>query len=252
MLSTIAAIYSILELIPSEISELTMQSYILSPDPTMNKPNVILLDVEGTTVPISFVYNTLFPYARKHITSWLANCPDDAEIRDALALLAEENLADMTFGAPPFRWSTDHTDSQASAAPYCLWLIDLDRKSRGLKVIQGRIWQNGFEAGELQSDIFPDIPHCFTNWRSNGIRIAIYSSGSVTAQKLVFTYTAFGNLLNFIDAFFDTAIGSKQEPSSYRQLVQLLQVSASEVLFVSDSMAELDAAAGPACPPRYR
>jgi enolase-phosphatase E1 len=203
---------------------------------------VVLLDVEGTTTPISFVYDKLFPYARKHIGTWLREHHLDPEVRDALVLLEKENINDATNGAPPFSFTQHRHSGADSAAAYCLWLMDRDRKTAPLKTIQGLIWQVGFKQGELQSEVFADVPTSFSQWRDEGRRIAIYSSGSVAAQKLVFEHTPYGSLLPLIEAFFDTSVGPKQDVKSYCNILDALQVKADQALFVSDVPAELDAA----------
>jgi enolase-phosphatase E1 len=203
---------------------------------------VILLDVEGTTTPISFVYDKLFPYARRHIGAWLREHHPDPELRDALVHLEKENINDAQSGAPPFSLTQHHPSGADSAAAYCLWLMDRDRKTAPLKSIQGLIWQGGFDAGELQSEVFADVPTSFSRWRGEGRRIAIYSSGSVAAQRLVFEHTPYGSLLPLIEAFFDTHVGAKQEVKSYCNILDTLQVKAAQALFVSDVPAELDAA----------
>lgn len=203
---------------------------------------VILLDVEGTTTPISFVYNTLFPYARSHMRAWLSEHHTDAEVHDALVHLGKDNIADVKDGAPPFSMDGNPQSCSDAAAAYCLWLMDRDRKTAPLKTIQGLIWQEGFKQGELQSEVFADVPTSFSEWRKKGCRLAIYSSGSVTAQQLVFRYTPYGNLLPLIDAFFDTRVGPKQDMNSYGKILKELGAKASEALFISDAHAELDAA----------
>jgi len=203
---------------------------------------VILLDVEGTTTPISFVYDKLFPYARSHMLAWLREHHLDPEVHEALIQLEKENIADVRNGAPLFSLANDHQSSADSAAAYCLWLMDRDRKTAPLKTIQGLIWQGGFKRGELQSEVFADVPTSFSEWRRQGCRLAIYSSGSVTAQQLIFEHTPYGNLLPFIDAFFDTRVGPKQDLKSYRNILNTLGVEAHHALFVSDMPAELDAA----------
>lgn len=210
----------------------------------MSNPSIILLDVEGTTVPLRFVYDTLFPYARHHLRRYLAHHISDAEVRAALLLLKQENKVDERSGAPPFRDGLADSAEVDGAVQYCLWLMDHDRKTTPLKTIQGKIWQQGFDRGELRSEIFPDVPGCFSDWRNNGIRIAIYSSGSVAAQKLVFGYTPFGNLTPLIDAFFDTRIGPKRDAKSYQKIATALNVPPPTILFISDVISELDAAAG--------
>jgi enolase-phosphatase E1 len=203
---------------------------------------VILLDVEGTTTPISFVYNKLFPYARSHMRAWLGEHHTDTEVRDALVHLDKENIADVRSGAPLFSLANDHQSSADSAAAYCLWLMDRDRKAAPLKTIQGLIWQEGFKQGELQGEVFADVPTSLSEWRGKGCRIAIYSSGSVTAQQLIFRHTPYGNLLPLIDAFFDTRVGPKQDVKSYGNILNALVAQAHEALFISDAPAELDAA----------
>jgi enolase-phosphatase E1 len=203
---------------------------------------VILLDVEGTTTPISFVYNKLFPYARSHMRTWLSEHHTDTEVRDALFHLEKENIADARNAAPLFSLANDHQSLADSAAAYCLWLMDRDRKAAPLKTIQGLIWREGFQRGELQSEVFADVPTSFSEWRKQGCRLAIYSSGSVTAQRLIFEHTPYGNLLPLIDAFFDTRVGPKQDMKSYCNILNTLGIEAHEALFISDVSAELDAA----------
>ena len=205
---------------------------------------IILLDVEGTTTPISFVYEKLFPYARKNIRTYLAQHQDDPEVQEALRQLKEENGEDLKNGAPAFREKRkEDADYIDSAVAYCVWLMDCDRKTTPLKALQGHIWKEGFARRELQSEVFPDVPECFAAWRKQGRRIAVYSSGSVAAQKLVFENTPFGNLTSHIEAFFDTHVGPKKDANSYARIAQQLGASPAHVLFVSDVPGELDAAA---------
>jgi len=209
---------------------------------------IILLDVEGTTTPISFVYDKLFPYARKHIRSYLTQHCGSTEIRGLLAQLKEENLSDIKDGAPAFRGKEEDLGYVDSAVAYCLWLMDRDRKTTPLKALQGYIWEEGFKRRELQSEVFPDVPECFAAWRSQGRRIAIFSSGSVAAQKLVFEHTPFGNLRPQIEAFFDTNIGSKKDAKSYMRISEQLHARPADILFVSDVPDELSAASAAGMP----
>jgi enolase-phosphatase E1 len=130
-----------------------------------------------------------------------------------------------------------------SAAAYIHWLIDRDRKSTPLKSIQGRIWEEGYFAGELLSQVFDDVPPAFARWRQQNKQICIYSSGSVLAQKLLFGHTTFGDLTKYISHYFDTTIGRKVDSSSYRRIADSLGLAPSEIIFASDVVAELDAAA---------
>src|SRR5437764_7143611 len=105
---------------------------------------LILLDVEGTTTPISFVYDKLFPYARSHLRTWLREHQFDPAVHEARVHLQEENVIDVKNGAPPFSLAEEQPFRADSAAEYCLWLMDRDRKTTPLKTIQGLIWQEGF------------------------------------------------------------------------------------------------------------
>ena len=189
----------------------------------------ILLDIEGTTTPIAFVYDVLFPYARAHVRDYLRDHPD----ADAIALLKREWAAESPGDdAPP----------PGELATYVEWLMDRDRKSPGLKALQGLVWQRGYRDGELKGDVFPDVPPALERWRKGGIKTAIYSSGSVLAQRLLFSTTAFGDLTPLLSGFFDTSSGIKTSSESYRRIAAALDCSTGEMLFVSDVMAELDAA----------
>jgi enolase-phosphatase E1 len=120
--------------------------------------------------------------------------------------------------------------------------MDQDRKSTGLKSLQGKIWEEGYRSGELKGEVYPDVLPALERWRSRGIDIAIFSSGSVQAQRLLFRNSVAGDLTHFIKAYFDTTTGPKREPESYARIAGALERRASEVLFVSDIVEELDAA----------
>jgi len=168
---------------------------------------VILLDIEGTTTPIAFVTETLFPYARARLAAFLAR------------------------------------DGRASEAPAFLAEMDRDSKSTELKALQGRIWEEGYASGELTGAIFDDVPRAFARWQAAGTRIAIYSSGSVLAQQWLFRRSSAGDLTPFISRYFDTGVGPKRDPSSYARIAQQVAWPPHEITFVSDVVAELDAAA---------
>ena len=120
--------------------------------------------------------------------------------------------------------------------------MDQDRKSTGLKSLQGKIWEEGYRSGDLKGEVYPDVLPALERWRKEGIDIAIFSSGSVQAQRSLFRNSVAGDLTRFIKAYFDTTTGPKREPESYRRIAAALERSPSEVLFVSDIGAELDAA----------
>jgi len=202
-------------------------SGILSAPGCVELKNVgaILLDIEGTTTPIEFVHQTLFGYARARVGDFLERHWNDPEVRADVARLEAE-----------------HADDPAAVVAHVYWLMDRDKKSTGLKSLQGKIWEEGYRTGELRGEVYPDVPPALERWRRQGIDIAIFSSGSVQAHRSLFASTAAGDLTRFIRAYFDTTTGSKTAPHSYACIAAALERSPSDVLFLSDVGAELDAA----------
>jgi enolase-phosphatase E1 len=192
----------------------------------------ILLDIEGTTTPIAFVHDVLFTYARDHLRNFLDNYSDKEEVRADIALLRDELADDVNNNRNP---PPDIPD-------YIEWLIALDRKSTGLKSLQGKIWREGYLNGTLKSQVFADVAPAFERWRQRGLSINIFSSGSVLAQKLLFAHTETGDLTRFIDDYFDTNVGKKGDAESYRRIAEKMKLPADEILFVSDVIDELNAA----------
>ena len=221
----------------------------------------LLLDIEGTTTPIDFVHQVLFPYARAHAAEYLARNQDSADVLNAIALLRKEHAAEVrltTFakatavkpsltlrpGKPDTTYVTDVAQdvSPAQVLEYVFSLMDRDKKSPGLKALQGLIWQDGYKSGELRGQVYPDVVPAFERWRARGIDIYIYSSGSVLAQRLLFGSTEAGDLTTFLNDYFDTAVGPKVSPDSYGVIAARIHVPPPEILFVSDVGQELDAA----------
>ena len=201
------------------------------------RTRAILLDIEGTTTPIAFVHEVLFSYAREHVREFLANNAKSAEVAADIALLRDEHARDLREGQqPPPVADVD------SLATYVEWLIAQDRKSTGLKSLQGKIWRQGYVEGSLKSQVYPDVAPAFGRWRNAGLSINIFSSGSVLAQQLLFAHTEAGDLTGFIDNYFDTNVGKKGEVESYRRIATALGLRPDEMLFVSDVVAELAAA----------
>lgn len=215
----------------------------MNPPDTKTPIDVILLDIEGTTTPIDFVYNVLFPYARTHIPNYIRTNFSSATAREELAELLSQNQEDRLGGldAPHVGNSVDQMTAE-STAKYLLWLMDRDSKSTPLKSIQGKIWEAGYREGSLHSQVFDDVPSAMNRWRGTGKSICIYSSGSVLAQKLLFANTESGDLTRLISGFYDTNIGTKRDPESYQHIAKDLRVSPQTILFISDVTAELDAA----------
>ena len=203
----------------------------------------VVLDIEGTTTPISFVYDVLFPYARENLQEFLSTHAPTGLLAEVERQLREEHAADVARGDAPPPLPADVTSGNAvDLAPYVLWLMDRDRKSPGLKLLQGMIWQGGFADGSLRGEIFPDVARAIERWKSSSIDVAIYSSGSVLAQRLIFGNTADGDLTPRISQFFDATIGPKRSADSYRHIASELHREPSELLFLSDVHAELSAA----------
>jgi len=198
----------------------------------------IVLDIEGTTTPIAFVRDALFPFARRHLREHLLEHHGRADVREVIRRLRGEWADDV---APP-PWSDEPDAELSSVAAYVEWLMDRDRKSPGLKLLQGYIWEDGYRSGALRGEVFPDVGPAIQRWRAAEIVVAIYSSGSVLAQQLLFAHTPEGDLRPLVDRFFDTEMGAKTSPDSYRRIAAALQCPTRRLLFVSDARTELDAA----------
>jgi enolase-phosphatase E1 len=205
----------------------------------MNTVKAILLDIEGTTTPVSYVFEVLFPFARDQVEDFLATRGQEADVQTDLTLLRQE-YEQETLGAdlPPWEFG-----EPVAAVPYIHYLIAVDRKSTGLKALQGKIWELGYASGQLRSQLFPDVKPAFDRWRAAQKAIYIFSSGSVQAQKLIFRYSQAGDLTPYIQGYFDTTTGSKREADSYRTIAQVIGFPPEQILFISDVVAELRPAA---------
>lgn len=205
----------------------------------MSATQALLLDIEGTLTPVTFVTETLFPFARARLRSFFEAHVAEPDVLDELEALEQDHRREPSADAPP-PWQA--RDRIASACVYLEWLMDRDRKARPLKALQGMIWEDGYKSGALTAPVYDDVPPAFARWRAKNREIAIFSSGSVLAQKLLFAHTSAGDLTRFISAYFDTTTGPKNEPESYRKIAATVGRSPQHVLFVSDVAAELDAA----------
>jgi enolase-phosphatase E1 len=204
----------------------------------------IVLDIEGTTTPISFVYDVLFPYARARVAGYLKRSATAPGVRADVHRLCEEHTADVARGSAPPPWVDEPPDRRLeSAAAYVCWLMEQDRKSTGLKSVQGRIYEEGYRAGHLKSCFFDDVSPALERWARRGLDVRIFSSGSALAQRLLFAHGEAGDLTRFLRGYFDTTTGSKTDPASYRRIAEAMRLAPAEILFISDVTAELDAAA---------
>ncbi|MEO6103982.1 MAG: acireductone synthase [Pseudoxanthomonas sp.] len=187
----------------------------------------ILTDIEGTTSSICFVKDVLFPYARQALPGFVRAHHGDPEVRawldraasDAGGICKDEMTVEVLQG----------------------W-IDEDRKHPALKALQGMIWQAGYADGEFTAHVYPDAVAALRRWHAQGYPLHVYSSGSVPAQKLLFGHSDAGDLRELFSGWFDTAVGGKRDAASYRVIADALGLPASDVLFLSDVVEELDAA----------
>jgi enolase-phosphatase E1 len=204
---------------------------------------VILLDIEGTTTPVDFVYQTLFPYASRKLESFLRENFQDPEIQSLIQNLRAQHDVDERNGLQPPGWQ-EHPEEERlrSSVAYGQWLIARDSKCTPLKSLQGKIWQQGFMSGELRGEVFPDVPVAFERWRRQKKIICTYSSGSVLAQQLLFRTTASGDLTSYISVFFDTRVGAKTEGESYKKIAASFSYAPGQFLFISDAVKEIEAA----------
>lgn len=197
----------------------------------------ILLDIEGTTTPIDFVHETLFPFSKRKLGEFVNE--NLSEMETEIVQLKKEYKTD--FAEQIYGRNFDENEPE-TIVNYLEFLIEADRKSTPLKSLQGKIWQKGYESGELKSVVFDDVPTAFERWTNEKVLIAIYSSGSVLAQKLLFENTNHGDLTKFISAYFDTTTGAKKDSKSYKIIAETLDLSAEDIAFISDVPDELDAA----------
>jgi enolase-phosphatase E1 len=204
---------------------------------------VILLDIEGTTTPVEFVFQTLFPYASRRLETFLRAHAQDPEIQILIQELRAQQDADERNGLNPPAWMDGPEEARLrTCVAYGQWLIVRDSKCPPLKTLQGKIWQEGFASGELRGEVFPDVPVAFERWRRQKKIICMYSSGSVLAQQNLFRTTASGDLTSHISVFFDTRVGVKTEGESYKKIAASFAHAPNQFLFISDAVKEIQAA----------
>ena len=212
--------------------------------PAEQQIRTVLLDIEGTTTPANFVYKTLFPYAERKLENFLQEHFAEPQIEALVRELRLQRKSDERQGLGPSHWLEDSRESQLrSAVEYSRWLMARDSKCSALKALQGAIWQEGYARGALRGEVYPDVPPAFERWRGQGRAICIYSSGSELAQRLLFSSVSSGDLTAYIARYFDTRVGAKAESESYGKIAGELGRAPNEVLFVSDAVREIEAAA---------
>jgi enolase-phosphatase E1 len=190
----------------------------------------ILTDIEGTTTEVSFVYDILFPYFRWHMDEWKTVASDQMNqvLEQTRMIVLEEQSINLLTNEALFNQLRQ-------------WLIE-DRKVTPLKTFQGMVWEQGFKSGAIKGHMYPDVKPALERWTAMGMKLAIFSSGSIAAQKQLFGFSTEGDLTPYFSAYFDTTTGMKRDEQTYHLIVQQLYASANSVLFLSDIHQELEAA----------
>jgi len=187
----------------------------------------IVTDIEGTTSSLSFVKDVLFPYAREHMADFVRSHADEPEVKAQL-----EEVRRIAAAALELDGVIDQL----------IQWIDADQKITPLKALQGMIWESGYRSGAFTGHVYADAAAALRRWHEQGLRLYVFSSGSVKAQQLIFGHSDFGDLAPLFSGYFDTRIGAKREVEAYRHIIEDLGCGADEILFLSDSVEELQAA----------
>ncbi|MGE8336701.1 acireductone synthase [Pseudomonas laurylsulfatiphila] len=188
----------------------------------------ILTDIEGTTSAVSFVFDVLFPYAAKHLPAFVREQAGRADVAEQLAAVRRES-------------NEPDADVERVVEILLGWIAE-DRKATPLKALQGMVWEQGYQAGQLQGHVYPDAVEALKRWHQDGFQLFVYSSGSIQAQRLIFGCSVAGDLTPLFSGYFDTTSGPKREAQSYVNITQAIHIKAGQILFLSDIVEELDAA----------
>lgn len=191
----------------------------------------ILTDIEGTTTSVQFVYDNLFPYFRSHIGE-LKNLISDPEVQSAF-----KKTVELSYSLE----NKKITSVDEIIETLLRWSIE-DRKITPLKTVQGILWDKGYKGGSIKGHVYEDVPASLQHWKELGIRMGVFSSGSIAAQKLIFGFSDFGDLTPYFSNYFDTTTGGKREQETYVKIASELNIPANEILFLSDIKEELEAA----------
>ncbi|MCR4346382.1 MAG: acireductone synthase [Sulfuricaulis sp.] len=189
----------------------------------------ILTDIEGTTSSLSFVKDVLFPYARERMAEFVRTHATEPTVQrelEEVGRISGKNLSEMEVIEQLIRW------------------IDEDKKITPLKSLQGMIWQDGYKKGHFKGHMYEDAVRHLKKWKRAGLRLYVFSSGSVQAQKLLFAHTEYGDLTPLFSGYFDTTVGNKREIGAYQKISEKIGLPAGNILFLSDIAEELDAARG--------
>ncbi|MCI3944867.1 acireductone synthase [Pseudomonas syringae] len=188
----------------------------------------VLTDIEGTTSAVSFVFDVLFPFAKQHLPDFVRNHAGQPRVAQQLEAVRAQS-------AEP------DADVERVIAILLEWIAE-DRKATPLKALQGMVWEQGYNAGQLKGHVYPDAVEALKHWHQQGYRLYVYSSGSIQAQQLIFGCSEAGDLSGLFSGYFDTTSGPKREVQSYQTIAAAIGLDAPEILFLSDIVEELDAA----------
>jgi enolase-phosphatase E1 len=204
---------------------------ILNSPLVSDKIEYVLTDIEGTTTSVSFVYDVLFPYFREHI--W--------NLRDMTGIAEVDNAFAETKAIVLKEDGIELKSSEEIIEKLNQWCED-DRKITPLKTLQGLLWKIGYEQGVLKGHVYDDVPIALDKWYRMGLKMGVFSSGSVEAQKLIFGFSEKGDLRSFFSNYFDTQTGMKRETETYQKISNILNIAPTKILFLSDIIEELTAA----------
>jgi len=206
---------------------------------------MVVLDIEGTVSPLAFVHEVLFPFARRELAGFLVRHRDSPAVHRALEQIALDAGQPPHLAGNPPDLAVDAV--RAGWVTHIQGLMDLDAKQTGLKGLQGLIWDEGYRSVELKTVLFDDAVEAIRAWHHAGVRLRIYSSGSIAAQRLFFAHAVRGDLTGCLEGYHDTTTGPKRAVASYRAIADAAGLPASEILFLSDVTEELDAALEAGC-----
>ncbi|XP_003965447.2 enolase-phosphatase E1 [Takifugu rubripes] len=210
--------------------------------------SAVLLDIEGTTTPITFVKDVLFPYIREHLEDYLSNHWEEDECKQDVQLLKKQLEEDIKHNRSCPVHTVDqtvHTDEEKAIREIVdnvLWQMAADRKSTALKQLQGHMWRSAYASGTIKGEIYQDVIPSIRRWKELGLKVYIYSSGSVEAQKLLFGFSVEGDVLDLFDGHFDTTLGAKVEGKSYERIAERIGCRPEEITFLTDVTREAKAA----------
>ncbi|XKL69530.1 hypothetical protein PGB90_007299 [Kerria lacca] len=209
--------------------------------------NHVLLDIEGTISSVSFVKDILFPCIRENLKQYIEDNWSKQEFRSILNLLKKQFAEDVANKVENLVPIVENENEKDSVIQNVLYQMDLDRKNVALKKLQGNILKNVFHSGKLKGHVYDDVVPALKSWKKNGKKLYIYSSGSVEAQKLLFRYSVYGDILDLFCEHFDTEIGFKTDPKSYTNIAKTIGCFTTDIIFVTDVIKEAEAASEAGC-----